>query len=222
MENDRDTSLQSWPTSHPFPAQVPEDVQDAFLQSELELKAELSRAKVKSDVEDRARVAERDLALASSALKTRDAELAEARAVLDRERERHAQALAAAQAARPGRLRVAGGDDNIETANRGDDLAARVSAAIDVINSGPRSPLFSDDAGGASPFLAGLDSAESSRFGDSGATELRQREIIAAMRSDLESIKADAARDARARFAAEGAESASFDAFLLGALDPAT
>ena len=33
---------------------------------------------------------------------------------------------------------------------------------------------------------------------------------------------ADAARDARARFAAEGAESASFDAFLLGALDPAT
>ena len=37
--------------------------------------AELSRARTKQDVEDRARVAERDLALATSLLKTRDAEL---------------------------------------------------------------------------------------------------------------------------------------------------
>ncbi|KAH8072228.1 hypothetical protein JL720_11270 [Aureococcus anophagefferens] len=49
------------------------DAQDAFLRSELELKAELSRARTKQDVEDRARVAERDLALATSLLKTRDA-----------------------------------------------------------------------------------------------------------------------------------------------------
>ncbi|KAH8047736.1 hypothetical protein JL720_16012 [Aureococcus anophagefferens] len=114
--------------------EIPEDAQDAFLRSELELKAELSRARTKQDVEDRAR--------------------------------------------------------------------ARVAAAIDAIGAAPSSPLFSDDAGGASPFLQGLGSVES-RFsggggGASSATEARQREIIATMRGDLEQIRTtpgDAARD---------------------------
>ena len=179
--------------------EIPEDAQDAFLRSELELKAELSRARTKQDVEDRARVAERDLALATSLLKTRDAELEEARGVLDRERARHARALDVAAHPRPGRARVAGDDEP----SGGDDLQARVAAAIDAIGAAPSSPLFSDDAGGASPFLQGLGSVES-RFsggggGASSATEARQREIIAAMRGDLEQIRNDAARDARLR-----------------------
>ncbi|KAK7250360.1 hypothetical protein SO694_0000753 [Aureococcus anophagefferens] len=169
--------------------EIPEDAQDAFLRSELELKAELSRARTKQDVEDRARVAERDLALATSLLKTRDAELEEAG------RARHAGARragprrrgppAAGPRARRGRRR---------TVRRRRPAGARVAARSTPSGAGaPSSPLFSDDAGGASPFLQGLGSVES-RFsggggGASSATEARQREIIAAMRGDLEQIR---------------------------------
>ena len=74
------------------------------------------------------------------------------------------------------------------------------SSAIDdaVASQGPASPLFSDDNGAVSPLRLDIPTSLDSEARPS-AVEARQREVIAAMRRDLELLRENAASDKQER-----------------------
>ena len=74
------------------------------------------------------------------------------------------------------------------------------SSAIDdaVASQGPASPLFSDDNGAVSPLRLDIPQSLDSEARPS-AVEARQREVIAAMRRDLELLRENAASDKQER-----------------------
>jgi hypothetical protein len=113
-----------------------------------------------------------------AALVVAKSDLAEARAELSRERKR--RVVAPSSPAKP------------QTPTK--------SSAIDdaVASQGPASPLFSDDNGAVSPLRLDIPTSLDSEARPS-AVEARQREVIAAMRRDLELLRENAASDKQER-----------------------
>lgn len=150
-------------------AELPEGYRDASVESDLRAQVERLRA----DSMRRGPEAER----LEAAFVVAKSDLAEVRAELARERKR--TVVARASPLWPPPCRASAVDDAIHTA-------------------GPASPLFSDDNGAVSPLRLDIPASLDSEVRPS-AVEARQREVIAAMRRDLDLLREHAAGDKKDR-----------------------